>query len=102
MNESQPHPDLERPLPVAVPLPESVPAAAGTPRSPAGASGGRRAEKQREPNEPPPKEIPYLTLLLEYSPPWLVSMVFHMVVLIVMGLIIFSQAAHRPVQHLFI
>ena len=51
-----------------------------------------------KPNEPPPQGDPYVTLLLEYSPPWLVSMVFHMLVLIVMGLIIFSQAAHRPVQ----
>ncbi len=99
MSESQPHPDLDRPLPVAVPLPESPPAAAGSlPRSSAGTNGTRRAEKKGEPKEPPRKEIPYVTLLLEYSPPWLVSMVFHMLLLIVMGLIIFSHAARPPVQ----
>jgi hypothetical protein len=99
MSESQPHPDLDRPLPVAVPLPESVPAGAGLPpRAPAGTNGTRRAEKNGEAKKPPRKEIAYITLLLEYSPPWLVSMVFHMLLLIVMGLIIFSRASRPPVQ----
>ena len=60
-------------------------------------NGGRRAEKQaRIEASRRAKQIPYATLMLEYSPPWLVSMVFHMVALIIMGLIIFSQAAHAP------
>jgi len=39
-----------------------------------------------------------LALVLEYSPPWLVSMVFHMLLLIIMGLVVFSQIKHEPVQ----
>jgi hypothetical protein len=98
MSESRPQPDVERPLPVAVPLPESVPAAAGASRGPAGGNEGRRGEKKREADEPPRRQDPLVTVLLEYSPPWLVSMVFHMLVLIIMGLVIFSQAARAPVR----
>ncbi len=89
---------FERAVPVAVPLPESAPSSAGSPRGPAGVNGGRQAEKQGKANEPPRERDPFVTIVLEYSPPWLVSMVFHMLALIIMGLVIFSQTSPAPVR----
>ncbi len=96
MSESRPQPDVERPLPVAVPLPDGPPDAAAPPRNSPSGKAGRPKENGKEKKEEadkPRRQDPFVVMLLEYSPPWLVSMVFHMLLLIIMGLVIFSQAA---------
>jgi len=99
MTESRPHPGSEGLPPVRVPAPSSVRAGAGSPsRGTVGANGARRVEKQPESGQPARDAVPIATLILEYSPPWLVSMVFHMLALIIMGLIIFSQTPRNPIE----
>jgi hypothetical protein len=41
---------------------------------------------------------PVMTTVLEKSPPWLVSMVFHMLLLIVMAMVVFIHIPRHPVQ----
>lgn len=103
-------PDPNRPLPVAAALPDDIFDVGNKPQSPAAKSGGRRDEKppeskqskkpkdSKESKEPAAKRDPLVTTILEYSPPWLVSMVFHMLLLITMGLIIFARPSQPPVR----
>jgi len=86
MAESRPNPGSEGLSPVGVPSPSRAPA------------GARGAEKRPGPGQPAQQAVPIATLVLEYSPPWLVSMVVHMLALIIMGLIIFSQTSRNPVE----
>lgn len=103
MTDSHPQPDADRPLPVAMPLPDDLLDVGSPPKKPAAKSSGRgekprEAKQAKDSKEPPHKQDPFLTLILEYSPPWLVSMVFHTMLLIIMGLVIFSQATRPPVR----
>ncbi|MBN1394128.1 MAG: terpene cyclase/mutase family protein [Pirellulales bacterium] len=45
-----------------------------------------------------PGEEPLATLLIESSPPWLFSMAFHMLMLIVMGLIVYVNIPSKPIE----
>jgi hypothetical protein len=109
MAESRPHPSSEGLPPIRVPgdCPDfpfsengtvpfnvAVPAAMGPPSR----STVAAAAKQPESEQPAHAAIPVMTLVLENSPPWLVSMVFHMLLLIIMGLVVFSQIQRNPVQ----
>ena len=96
MTESRPHSDSEGFPPVGVPAPPSMPVSAGS--ASRGTVGARRVEKPSESGQPADKDVPLTTLVLEKSPPWLVSMVVHMVALIVMGLIILSQTPPNPIH----
>ena len=99
MAESRTHPSSEGLPPVRVPVPSGVPVSGGLPsRIAVGANGAHSAEKQPKSSEPARRPIPLMTLVIENSPPWLVSMVFHMLLLIIMGLVVFSQIKHEPVQ----
>jgi hypothetical protein len=95
MAESRPDPGLEGFPQVKVSASPGTSARAG---SPPRRTGGANAEKQSGAAQPPRKGIPIAALLLENSPPWLVSMIFHMLVLIIMGLVIFSQTQRDPIQ----
>jgi hypothetical protein len=99
MTDSQPHPDSERIPPVEVPvLTNAMARPASPPQAAARAQGTPAAAKQAKPASSEEEDVSLSAKLLEYSPPWLVSMVFHMVLLIIMGLIILAQAPKAPVQ----
>ena len=95
MSESRPHPDSEGILPAGAPASPRTDSAL---RGAAGAGADRRGEKQSESDRSGRKDIPLATVILERSPPWLISMVVHMLALIIMGLIILSQTPRNPVR----
>jgi hypothetical protein len=99
MTESRPHPDSDGLPPIGVPAPSVVPANVGLPPpGTAGTNGADSVKKQPKPDQPTRRATPIMTLVIESSPPWLVSMVFHMLLLIIMGMVVFSQIHRNPVQ----
>jgi hypothetical protein len=95
MTEPQVFPGSEElpPIGIRVPPNASVPL-----RGMDGTNGAGGVKKQPEPDEPVRNPVSILTLVLESSPPWLISMIFHMLLLIIMALVAFSQIQRSPVQ----
>jgi len=108
-----PTPPPGQPIPTAAPQPQPVvrpqaavagqPVPAGSATSPAGARpipvqrpGTLVATTPRDDEDEPAEEL--TTVALNHAPPWLVSTVFHMIVLIALWLIVFVIEKPRKIQ----
>jgi hypothetical protein len=102
-----PHPGLDLPSWPSLPVSNGTSDARPSPSrlsSPAAAPASGKPNNPC-PDKPPsasskssPDGDPIMTAMIEKSPPWLVSMVFHMLLMIIMALIVFVHVRRDPVQ----
>ena len=84
------------PIQSAAAGPSALPSPVPTPRkkSPGDARGAEKPAR----DDDAASNAPPMTVMLESAPPWLVSMVFHMMLMIAMALIVYVQIPRNPVQ----
>ncbi|MBU4400947.1 MAG: squalene--hopene cyclase [Planctomycetes bacterium] len=100
MASSGPRKEQQSP-PTKAPPPENPPARSALPiqpQRPVGAAAVAATRNDDAAREEPADDDLVTTLVIEKSPPWLFSMAFHMLMMIVMGLIVYVNIPSKPIQ----